>query len=871
MRYPLPLESGSQCRVLEGFGKTICARLDDKLREHRGRQSTDLAISPVKRPSGQIPLRVRKESPSKKFPKTSPLRQENLSVVKNQEEEDLELALSLSQQEAAEQKRNEEEDFELALRLSQSSHNDEVENDYQFALQLSQNQSGEDAPEEQQNDEQSQEESDREFAKRLHEELNKSPDPRPSDRQLQSPPRRKFKFDLCQEASIHDSPNHYSDDELPDIDFPPDSPRRPQNKAVADLVTVNRKKPAHNISEVSDEEADSDQGSSKTEGLDLEAILAGDPVMNMRRYEKKTKGKQESRVKSPGSSQKKEYIPRKGSGAYAVLRTLYEEIRKESYRGYLTKKELTESAQPLANQSFVMANNKTEHYTAWSGVSNLIKHKLVIKWSNPAKFNITEKGRLLAGKIIASEEDGDVSGRDTEQSGALKRKRGTSPVSPGQVQEQVRKERLEKFDRGRTETNRCLFGAEDDEQLRRALELSKLEAQQKQPSTSHSQISYSNFDLGDTFNLSDWNPETENEGQVGLKTKSSSEQGEAGGSAQDDGEGEAPLSLKLYQNFQRLASASAPTSDSHQPDFVFQAGTYEVILCVDNTETAGGGFGGRKTLKEETARHLKNCNVPHDRRNLNLGDFLWVARERLEQNPRQYQQRPRELVLPYIIERKRLDDLWQSVKDGRYEEQKFRMKNCGVTNLYYLVENYQVKREWWGRAGASGAYVTPDSIEQAVANTAVQGGFTVKRTDDQKETIEYLTMMTRLLTKKYSGRSLTSCTQADIDNGLVGQRDTTLLTFQEFNDSTKKTKEMTVGEVWGKMLLRLKGLSVEMAQAIISQYPTPTSLVRAYKACSTAQERIKLLTAMSYGMENKRKIPKTVSEALMKVWSLPSF
>ena len=336
-----------------------------------------------------------------------------------------------------------------------------------------------------------------------------------------------------------------------------------------------------------------------------------------------------------------------------------------------------------------------------------------------------------------------------------------------------------------------------------------------------------------------------------------------------------PLSLQLQQNYNNLKSAAVPAGDRHHPEFVLPAGQFDVILCVDNTETAGGGAGGRKTLKEETARHLKDCNVPYDRRNLNLGDFLWVARERSGQVEGQYQQRPpRELVLPFIIERKRLDDLWQSVKDGRYEEQKYRMKNCGLTHLYYLVEEYNVKEQYWGRAGQAGngrGFVSRETIEQAVANTATQEGFTVKRTEDQRETIEYLTLITRLLTRKYSGRTLTSCSQADIEEGLVGNRDTTLLTFRDFNDSTKKNKELRVGDVWAKMLLRLKGLSVEMAQAITSHYPTASSLVQAYENCGSEQERTKLLTELTYGMENKRKIPKGVAEALMKVWSLPTF
>ena len=69
------------------------------------------------------------------------------------------------------------------------------------------------------------------------------------------------------------------------------------------------------------------------------------------------------------------------------------------------------------------------------------------------------------------------------------------------------------------------------------------------------------------------------------------------------------------------------------------------------------------------------------------------------------------------------------------------------------------------------------------------------------------------------------------------------------------------------MLLRMKGLSVDMAQAIVPQYPTPRDLREAYNKCGTDQEKVKMLNDLTYGIENKRKIPKTVSEALMKVWN----
>ena len=65
-----------------------------------------------------------------------------------------------------------------------------------------------------------------------------------------------------------------------------------------------------------------------------------------------------------------------------------------------------------------------------------------------------------------------------------------------------------------------------------------------------------------------------------------------------------------------------------------------------------------------------------------------------------------------------------------------------------IIEDHPGQKQLWGRAGQGGVLVTPEVIEQAVANTAVQEGFTVKKTADQKGTIEYLTLLQR-----YSGTS----------------------------------------------------------------------------------------------------------------------
>ena len=74
---------------------------------------------------------------------------------------------------------------------------------------------------------------------------------------------------------------------------------------------------------------------------------------------------------------------------------------------------------------------------------------------------------------------------------------------------------------------------------------------------------------------------------------------------------------------------------------------------------------------------------------LNIGDFAWAAVEKSTKG--------RMLVLPYVLERKRIDDLFQSItsKEGRYYEQKQRIIECGIRHKWYLVENfYKAKIRW---------------------------------------------------------------------------------------------------------------------------------------------------------------------------------
>ncbi|KAI9538261.1 hypothetical protein NQZ68_016270 [Dissostichus eleginoides] len=88
------------------------------------------------------------------------------------------------------------------------------------------------------------------------------------------------------------------------------------------------------------------------------------------------------------------------------------------------------------------------------------------------------------------------------------------------------------------------------------------------------------------------------------------------------------------------------------------------------------GHGNNEDAFLDLVKELQRNGLSFDVRKLNVGDFLRVAREKVAPIAGQLQSPVgRELVLDYIIEKKRMDDLCGSIIDGRFREQ----KNCRLT------------------------------------------------------------------------------------------------------------------------------------------------------------------------------------------------
>uniref|UniRef100_A0A674K157 Crossover junction endonuclease MUS81 n=1 Tax=Terrapene triunguis TaxID=2587831 RepID=A0A674K157_9SAUR len=295
------------------------------------------------------------------------------------------------------------------------------------------------------------------------------------------------------------------------------------------------------------------------------------------------------------------------------------------------------------------------------------------------------------------------------------------------------------------------------------------------------------------------------------------------------------------------------------PEFVLRPGQFDIILCVDFIETMGGPAARKQDLLAELRRNA----VPFDVRKLHVGDFVWVARERVHPRPGQLHLPPaRELALDYVVERKRMADLCGSIIDGRFHEQKFRLHRCGLCHPIYLLEE----------SGLTQHLSLPEStLQQAATSTQVVDGFFVKRTRDLRESAAYLTIMTRHLNSLYGNKTLVSCTKEESQGRCLLQPNSdscTLMTFQEFNEGAVKNKAQTVREVFARQLMQISGVSGEKAAAILERYSTPASLLAAYSACPDPESRDKLLSTVKCG-KLQRNLGPALSRTLSQLYCSP--
>lgn len=199
--------------------------------------------------------------------------------------------------------------------------------------------------------------------------------------------------------------------------------------------------------------------------------------------------------------------------------------------------------------------------------------------------------------------------------------------------------------------------------------------------------------------------------------------------------------------------------------------SFDLILVVDTRE-----FGVMSVLE------VSNPGIRIEQRSLPVGDFAWVWRS----------SKSDEYMAGFIIERKSIEDLSTSIKDGRYEEQRRRLERApGIEQVIYIIEG-----SYKDCVDRSFALLPEASIETAIRHTELTDNFGVVRASNTANTAELLLEIHARI------QSL----------GFNKHEEST--TFRDFAQDVHKSNTLTIAQVTSKILRSIPGIGDEAVMAL---------------------------------------------------------
>ena len=87
------------------------------------------------------------------------------------------------------------------------------------------------------------------------------------------------------------------------------------------------------------------------------------------------------------------------------------------------------------------------------------------------------------------------------------------------------------------------------------------------------------------------------------------------------------------------------------------------------------------------------------------------------------------------------------------------------------------------------------------------------------------------------------------------------MTYKEFQESSLKSKPLTSQQLLARQLMVVRGMSMDKANGIVSEYPTFGCLMAAYGNLNCENDRRKLLSDLTFGSDEK-KIGASISNAV---------
>jgi ERCC4-type nuclease len=213
-----------------------------------------------------------------------------------------------------------------------------------------------------------------------------------------------------------------------------------------------------------------------------------------------------------------------------------------------------------------------------------------------------------------------------------------------------------------------------------------------------------------------------------------------------------------------------------------------------------------------------------------------------------------------LVERKSLQDLLASIKDGRYEEQSHRLKHASgfiPHNVVYLIE---------GMFSTLRTALEKKLVMSAMTSLLYFKGFSVVRTSGLQETAEVIIQMADKIDRNFmkgvlpwylSNTLITPDTEGANNEEIPQQK------IESYSGLVKKVKKENItpdnmGEI---LLCQIPGISSQYAQVILKHFGGFSQLVTKIKG----EDCIKEFDNIFYETKGKqRRIPKTCCEEITR-------
>ena len=564
----------------------------------------------------------------------------------------------------------------------------------------------------------------------------------------------------------------------------------------------------------------------------------------------------------------KQYVPTLHSGPYALLLAL-SSMPEDSLQS-LTKAQLIELAQPYCDSSFTVPSEAGKFYTAWNSMTTLVNKDLVQEKGRPLrKYTLSEEGWEVARSMrVAQERDDHEKAANGPQTAGKTTSTGSTGRTAPASKRSDRFLDLEDLSEQEEVSSRGLQHSRGTDR--------RLEAEQQKPELSGHRLGGNPIDKYGTFSKP---PRLETPSQSIVELLSSPEPeppsdipwatatfNQDSRPLTDNVATEPPNQAPLPKTTVSTSKDANPTSSTF-PTFTpitLQPGSFTIHLVLDNREVRS------KDDRDYISTELTKKGATPLLRPLSLGDFFWVAKLHDPTLLSRYGEEGDEVTLDWIVERKRLDDLVGSITDGRFQEQKFRLRKSGIKNVVYLIEEFSLSAEKSTKFH--------EAIQSAIASTQVVNGYFVKRTQKLDESIRYLARLTRMLKSLYETKplyliptsALTPSTYLPLLKHIrtdPAHKDKTYtITYTSFASLTSKSDTLTLRDVFLKMLMCTRGISGDKALAIQKIWSTPRAFFEAFEKCATQKEREMLVETKLGGIVGRGKVKGVLGAKVAGVW-----